>query len=366
MTERYELPGHRLPLFLRFACYPTIGLLVCLVGPSAGYADERTSGKSGAGVAAQESRLNNEENKPTAENARVLVHVGLDDTIVEVMAHPAFVEFGRFLFPLNTGRVVPGLTIAEVGRLLPYHGHVDPAMTVKVINDLIDRVNEGKKIFFDVYTQQERSADPSLESTGLFYFQGRPGAPFAVVCPGGGFSYVGSIHEGFPHALELSQKGYNAFVLQYRVGDEQTATRDLAAAVSFILENASMLEVRTTGYSLWGSSAGARIVANIGSFGLRRFGGREYPGPSTVIMAYTGRAQYSRQDPPTFVVVSEDDRIVDVATVERRVEGLRSSGVEVEFHKFRRAGHGFGIGTGTDAAGWIDDAVRFWEKHITH
>jgi acetyl esterase/lipase len=83
-------------------------------------------------------------------------------------------------------------------------------------------------------------------------------------------------------------------------------------------------------------------------------------------MAYTGRVQYSRQDPPTFVVVSEDDRIADVATVERRVEGLRSSGVEVEFHKFRRAGHGFGIGTGTDAAGWIDDAARFWEKHITH
>jgi acetyl esterase/lipase len=336
------------------------------VGASAGYADERTSGQSSADVAAQEGRLNNEEHEPTAGNSRVLAHVGLDDTIVEVMAHPAFAEFGRFLFPSNTGGVVPALTIAEVGRLLPYHGHVDPAMTIKVLNHIIDRVKEKKKIFFDVYTQPQRSADPSLESTGLFYFQGRPGAPFAVICPGGGFSYVGSIHEGFPYALALSQKGYNAFVLQYRVGDEQTATRDLAAAVSFILENASMLEVSTTGYSLWGSSAGARMVANIGSFGLRRFGGREYPGPSTVIMAYTGRAQYSRQDPPTFVVVSEDDRIVDVANVERRVEGLRSSGVEVEFHKFRHAGHGFGVGTGTDAAGWIDDAVRFWKKHITH
>ena len=324
------------------------------------------SGKNGAGVAAQDGRLDNEEHKPTAENASVFAHVGLDDTIGEVTAHPAFGEFGRFLFPLNTGRVVPGLTIAEVGRLLPYHGHVDPAMTVKVINAMIDRINEGKKIFFDVYTQQQRSADSSLASTGLFSFQGRPGAPFAVVCPGGGFSYVGSIHEGFPYALELSQQGYNAFVLQYRVGDEQTATRDLAAAVSFILENASMLEVSTTGYSLWGSSAGARMVANIGSFGLRRFGGRESPGPSTVIMAYTGRAQYSRQDPPTFVVVSADDWIVDVATVERRVEGLRSSGVEVELHKFRRAGHGFGIGTGTDAAGWIDEAVRFWKQHIPH
>jgi hypothetical protein len=45
-----------------------------------------------------------------------------------------------------------------------------------------------------------------VESTG------RPGAPFAVVCPGGGFSYVGSVHEGFPHAAAISSKGLNAFV----------------------------------------------------------------------------------------------------------------------------------------------------------
>ena len=45
------------------------------------------------------------------------------------------------------------------------------------------------------------------------FFRGRPGAPFAVICPGGGFSYVGSIHEGFPHALALSRMGYNAFVV---------------------------------------------------------------------------------------------------------------------------------------------------------
>jgi acetyl esterase/lipase len=336
-----------------------------LVGLSAGYADGRASGKGGADDAAQARSRNDEQIKPTAGNAGMSAHVGLDDAIVEVMAHPAFAGFGRFLFPLNTGGVVPGLTLAEVGRLLPYHGHVDPAMTIKVLNHMIDRVHEGKKIFFDIYTPQQRSADSSLESTGLFRFQGRTGAPFAVICPGGGFSYVGSIHEGFPYALELSQRGLNAFVLHYRRGGEQTATRDLAAAVSFILENASTLEVSTTGYSLWGSSAGARMVANIGSFGLRRFGGRGHPGPSAVIMAYTARAEYSGQDPPTFVVVSEDDRIVDVATVQRRVEGLRGSGVKVEFHKFRHAGHGFGIGTGTDAAGWIEDAVRFWQKHTT-
>jgi len=30
------------------------------------------------------------------------------------------------------------------------------------------------------------------------------------------------------------------------------------------------------------------------------------------------------------------------------------------------AGHGFGTGEGTDAEGWMDYAIRFWEKHITN
>jgi hypothetical protein len=49
---------------------------------------------------------------------------------------------------------------------------------------------------------------------------------------------VGSVHEGFPYAIALSQKGYNAFVLQYRVGGERIACEDLAAALSYIFKNA--------------------------------------------------------------------------------------------------------------------------------
>jgi len=36
---------------------------------------------------------------------------------------------------------------------------------------------------------------------------------------------------GFPLALEISRKGYNVFVLRYRIGSEQWAAKDLAAAI---------------------------------------------------------------------------------------------------------------------------------------
>ena len=67
------------------------------------------------------------------------------------------------------------------------------------------------------------------------------------------------------------------------------ASQDLAAAVSYISRNAATLGVCTNGYSLWGSSAGARMA------------------------------------------------------------GL---------------GHGFGLGKGTSAEGWVWGAIRFWETSL--
>jgi acetyl esterase/lipase len=46
-------------------------------------------------------------------------------------------------------------------------------------------------------------------------------------------------------------------------------------------------------------------------------------------------------------------------------KSVSSTGTEVEFHRFGGLGHGFGAGTGTSAEGWIDQAIRFWEKSIS-
>ena len=163
--------------------------------------------------------------------------------------------------------------------------------------------------------------------------------------------------------MEINKRGYNAFVLRYRVGyGESVATQDLAAAVSYIFRNAGALQVSTENYSLWGSSAGARMAAAIGTHGVARFGGDAIPKPSTVVMAYTGHSEYSADDPPTFTVVGEQDGIASPATMERRVQALKQAGVTVEYHKYPAVGHGFGLGTGTSAEGWIGDAVRFWER----
>jgi acetyl esterase/lipase len=292
-------------------------------------------------------------------------YISENDSVLDIVNHPAFNGFGRFILPSENGLYDRNMQLKNINSLLPYHNHITPDTTVQVINHMIDDINDGKTIFYDFYTEQQKQKDHTKKSTGLFFFRGKPGAPFAIICPGGGFAYVGSIHEGFPHAVELSDKGYNAFVLKYRVGDEVRATEDLAAAMSYIFENAETLEVGTKDYSLWGGSAGARMVANIGSNGAVSFGGNNLPKPSVIVMAYTGHSSFSKNDPPTFVTVSEDDRIVNIQIVEQRVGAVRNAGIDVEYRKYQYAGHGFGLGIGTDAEGWIEHAIRFWERHIS-
>lgn len=286
-----------------------------------------------------------------------------NDTIGEILHHPAFAGFGRLILPWDDRSVDGSLRLRNISALLPYHSHVDPDDVVSALNRMIDEVGNGKTVFYDYYTPAQKQEQPAREHTGLFFFRGRPGAPFAVICAGGGFSYVASLHEGFPYALEISNGGYNAFVLKYRAGYGGTvATRDLAAALSYIFKNAEGLAVGTDDYSLWGSSAGARMAAAIGTHGAARFGGDELPKPAVIVMAYTAHSEYSSEDPPTFVVVGERDGIAPPSAMERRVAALRQAHIEVEYHKYRGIGHGFGLGTGTSAEGWILDALRFWGR----
>lgn len=280
--------------------------------------------------------------------------------VEDVMNDPAFEGFGRLLFPVDEG-YWSGNTLGELR--LTWYSHIDPNETVDIVNTLKNNALAGQSVFYDIYTDAEKAADPAKRDTGLFFFKGDEGAPFAICNAGGGWAYVGAMHDSFPHALELSKKGYNAFAIIYRPG-AQTACEDLARAISFIFANADALGVSTDCYSLWGGSAGGRMTAYLSSYGPARFGGDDLPRPGASIIQYTGHSDYTGQEPPTYVCVGESDGIANWRTMEARQNALAALGIETEFHHYPGLGHGFGLGTGTVAEGWLDEAVAFWQKQI--
>ena len=117
--------------------------------------------------------------------------------------------------------------------------------------------------------------------------------------------------------------------------------------------------------SLWGGSAGARMAAWLGSYRTSDFGEAEYPRPAAVIMQYTGLSEVTGTEPPTYNCVGTSDGIADYRTMERRIAAIQQHGTDAMIEVFPGLGHGFGLGTGTAAEGWLGHAVAFWEKQMS-
>lgn len=280
--------------------------------------------------------------------------------ISEVTSYPSFEDWGQLIFPVDEG-YYSGSTLGSLR--LTWYSNIQSAKTVEIVNYMKDKADAGEQIFYSIYTEEEIIANPWKADTGLFFFKGNPGAKFAICNAGGGFAYVGAMHDSFPHALELSKMGYNAFALIYRPGS-QTACEDLARAISFIHEHAEELEVDVTDYSLWGGSAGARMAAWLGSYGTAAFGEADYPRPAAVIMQYTGLGEVYGNEPPTYNCVGTNDGIASYRTMERRIAAIQANGTDAMIEVFPGLSHGFGLGTGTVAEGWINNAVSFWERNM--
>ena len=232
--------------------------------------------------------------------------------IETVRNDPVFGDYGRLIFPVERS-YYSGDTLEQLH--LTYYNNIDPDETVDICNTLRQRAADGQTIFYDIYTEDEQAADPDKADTGLFYFKGNPGAKFSICNAGGAFAYEGAMQDGIPHALELSRKEYNAFALIYRPG---TAS----------------------------------------------FGEQAYPQPGAVIMQYTGLGEVYGNEPPAYACVGDRDYIADERVMRWRIETIRSQGTPAEIEVFPGLAHGFGLGTGTSAEGWLDHAVAFWEENI--
>lgn len=106
------------------------------------------------------------------------------------------------------------------------------------------------------------------------------------------------------------------------------------------------------------------MAAWLGTYGPAAFGGGDIPRPGTVVMQYTGLGEYSRNDPPTYACVGNRDGIADWRIMKARLDAIEKLGTDTEFHCYQGLGHGFGLGTGTSADGWLDDAVAFWKRQM--
>jgi len=231
-------------------------------------------------------------------------------------------------------------------------------------------------------------------STGIAAFRLPQCRKCVIICPGGGYTNVCSIAEGYPIAEAINRMGYAACIVHYRTHKEASSPNpmdDLARAIRFIMEHAEELNVDMADYALMGFSAGGHLAA---SFGTEALGFQHYglPAPKCMILGYPVitmgayahegsrdlllgkeadqalRDHYSVEKqvtaayPPTFVWQCEADAAVPIQNSQLLVQALAANGVEHTYEVFPGDAHGWGLGEGTAAEGWLERAIRMWTK----
>ena len=101
-------------------------------------------------------------------------YISIEDKVFDVMNHPTFKDFGFYLFPWNDkSRYSKSMTMKEVTSLNLWHTNLNPKEEVNGLNRLIDDINKGYKVFYDIYTEEEKKADPFKKYNCLFFLRGK-------------------------------------------------------------------------------------------------------------------------------------------------------------------------------------------------
>ena len=225
-----------------------------------------------------------------------------------------------------------------------------------------------------------------------------------IICPGGGYWVVCSGHEGDDVAKRFNEMGVTAFVLKYRLPDDNTMInketgplQDAQKAIQLVRRNAKKWRINTNRIGIMGFSAGGHLASTAGTHfknslitnhknvnlrpdfmilaypvisftdSIGHIGSRDQlldkNPPGEKIKEYSNELQVTPQTPPTFLVHAKDDHEVSEKNSLNFAQALKKNNVPVEVYLYEKGGHGFGMNNTSSEIKWMD-IVEQWMKKM--
>ncbi|WP_194775351.1 alpha/beta hydrolase [Pararhodonellum marinum] len=225
-----------------------------------------------------------------------------------------------------------------------------------------------------------------------------------IICPGGGYWILAAGHEGSDVAEEFTRKGIAAFVLKYRLPNDESMIdktigplQDAQRAIQMVRENADKWNINPDQIGILGFSAGGHLAATAGTQYQRVV--IDNPNqtslrPDFMVLVYavvsfdpdishSGSAKnllgenptkemldlYSNEKhvnentPPTYLVHAKDDN-VSIKNSYVMEAKLKEHHIPVGTTYFEEGGHGYGMNNPTSSVKWMDEVEKWMKSTI--
>jgi acetyl esterase/lipase len=224
-----------------------------------------------------------------------------------------------------------------------------------------------------------------------------------VICPGGGYRILAIDHEGYAIARWFNKRGITAFVLKYRLPNEEAMDEkaivpllDAQQAIRLVRQNAEEWGLDPFKIGIMGFSAGGHLASTVGTHFQKPVGSVEdttsvrpdfmilgYPvvsmlettthggsrkallgsdPPLDLVRRFSNELQVTSETPPTFIVHSTDDQAVPVENSLRLYQALVEHSVPSEMHLYESGGHGYGMAEAEEALSSWMNRLSGWLK----
>jgi len=232
-------------------------------------------------------------------------------------------------------------------------------------------------------TGAERGLFKGITNPTLEYIKPeKPNGTAIIVIAGGGYGVIVYNAEGINTAKSLAEKGISAFVLKYRLPNDEIMQekkigplQDVQQSIKYLRENADKYGIDKSKIGIMGFSAGGHLastaathfeksyIENLQNTSLRPdFQILVYPvitmqdalthgGSRDALIGknplkedkdlFSNDLQVKANTPITWLTHAADDKVVDVDNSIQYFEQLRKNKVEVEMHIFPKGDHGF-------------------------
>ncbi|MDP3149929.1 MAG: alpha/beta hydrolase [Ignavibacteria bacterium] len=244
----------------------------------------------------------------------------------------------------------------------------------------------GKQIPEDSKTTDGITRVKDITQPAIYWYQPKEKTSDAavIICPGGGYSILAIDHEGYDIAKWFNDRGVTAFVLKYRLPQENLfenreirPLQDAQQAFRIVRSNAEKYGVSPNKIGIMGFSAGGHLASTASTHFQKQVGEITdqtvsvrpdfslliYPvislsdsithsgsrsnllgqNPSQEnIDLYSNDQQVTKETPPAFLISTTDDGVPAENSILYYL-ACKKNGVPVEIHIYEKGGHGYAL-----------------------